>query len=188
MDVEAERADDKDHAPNAGETAQVDFGFLPKSLISQCQVLIESFHDIHGYPCLPDILWKAGLGPFIETHWQFRQLLRKASTSRSAKKSNEGFVKIATTILSFEILASRFAGWSSIYPREASRSRAILKANARGPHTPLIEFYLYPPKYLNSAAVAALAPPRNAYDADIYNVPTEETARNQTAIGYLEAM
>lgn len=75
MDVEAERADDKDHAPNAGQTAQVDFGFLPKSLISQCQVLIESFHDIHGYPCLPDILWKAGLGPFIETHWQFRQLL-----------------------------------------------------------------------------------------------------------------
>ena len=188
MDVEAERANDKDHAPNAGETAQVDFGFLRKSLISQCQVLIESFHDIHGYPCLPDILWKAGLGPFIETHWQFRQLLRKASTSRSAKKSNEGFVKIATTILSLEILASRFAGWSSIYPREASRSRAILKANARGPHTPLIEFYLYPPKYLNSAAVAALAPPRNAYDADIYSVPTEETARNQTAIGYLEAM
>ena len=25
-------------------------------------------------------------------------------------------------------------------------------------------------------------------DADIYSVPTEETARNQTAIGYLEAM
>jgi hypothetical protein len=159
MDVEAERAGDKGHAPNGGETEQVDFGFLPKSLISQCQVLIESFHDIHGYPCLPDILWKAGLGPFIETHWQFRQLLRKASTSRSAKKSNEGFVKIATTILSLEILASRFAGWSSIYPREASRSR-----------------------------VAALAPPRNAYDADIYSVPTEETARNQTAIGYLAAM
>jgi hypothetical protein len=188
MDVEGERADDKDRARNTGETAQVDFGFLPKSLISQCQALIESFHDIHGYPCLPDILWKAGLGPFIETHWQFRQLLRKASTSRSAKKSNEGFVKIATTILSLEILASRFAGWSSIYPREASRSRAILKANARGPHTPLIEFYLYPPKYLNSAAVAALVPPRNAHDADIYSVPTEETARNQTAIGYLEAM
>src|SRR5580700_11482048 len=188
MDVEAERANDKDHAPNAGETAQVDFGFLPKSLISQCQVLIESFHDIHGYPCLPHILWKAGLGPFIETHWQFRQLLRKASTSRSAKKSNEGFVKIATTILSLEILASRFAGWSTIYPKEASRSRAIQKTNARGRHTPLIEFYLYPPKYLNSAAIAALVPPRNTYEADIYGVPVEEAVHEQAAAGHLETL
>src|ERR1700727_3905836 len=103
MDVEAERAEDKDHAPIAGETEKVDFGFLPKSLISQCQVLIESFHDLHGYPCLPDILWKAGLGPFIETHWQFRQLLRNESTSRRPKKSNEGLVRIAPKILSLAI-------------------------------------------------------------------------------------
>jgi hypothetical protein len=187
MDVEAEAADDRG-ARGGGASENVDFGFLPKSLISQCQVLIESFHELHGYPCLPDILWKAGLGPFIETQSQFRQLLRKASTTRSAKKSNEGFVRIATTILSLEILASRFAGWSNIYPKEASRSRAILKAGARGPHTPLIEFYLYPPKYLNSAAIAALSPPRNAGVGDIYSIPTEEAARNQTATGYLEAI
>jgi hypothetical protein len=187
MDVETGDADDIG-APRGGESGNVDFGFLPKSLISQCQVLIESFHELHGHSCLPDILWKAGLGPFIETQSQFRQLLRKASTTRSAKKANEGFVRIATTILSLEILASRFAGWSNIYPKEASRSRAILKANARGPHTPLIEFYLYPPKYLNSAAIAALSPPRNAGDGDIYSIPTEETVRNQTAIGYLETI
>src|ERR1700691_6677415 len=173
MDVEAERADDKGHAPNAGETEQVDFGFLPKSLISQCQVLIESFHDIHGYPCLPDILWKAGLGPFIETHWQFRQLLRKASTSRSAKKSNEGFVRIATTILSLEILASSFAGWSAIYPEAGSRAQAILRRNMRSPQMPLMEFYLYPPKYLSSAAIATLIPPasRQPSEAEVYRAP-----------------
>ena len=187
MDVEAEGTDDTG-SPRDSESENVDFGFLPKSLISQCQVLIESFHELHGYPCLPDILWKAGLGPFIETQSQFRQLLRKASTTRSAKKANEGFVRIATTILSLEILASRFAGWSNVYPKEASRSRAILKASARGPHMPLIEFYLYPPKYLNSAVIAALSPPRNAGDTDIYSIPTEETARNQTAIGYLETI
>jgi hypothetical protein len=187
MDVKADDAGDTS-AQHGGEPENIDFGFLPKSLISQCQVLIESFHELHGYPCLPDILWKAGLGPFIETQSQFRQLLRKASTTRSAKKSNEGFVRIATTILSLEILASRFAGWSNIYPREASRSRAILKASARGPHTPLIEFYLYPPKYLSSAAAAVFAPPRNVGDGDIYSVPTEETARNQKAIGYLETI
>jgi len=187
MDVEVKDAGDTG-TPPGGLSENVDFGFLPKSLISQCQALIESFHELHGYPCLPDILWKAGLGPFIETQSQFRQLLRKASTTRSAKKANEGFVRIATTILSLEILASRFAGWSNVYPIEASRSRAILKASALGPHAPLIEFYLYPPKYLNSAAIAALSPPRNAGDGDIYSIPTEETARNQTAIGYLETI
>jgi hypothetical protein len=187
MDVKAEDADDG-RAPHDGKSQNVDFGFLPKSLISQCQVLIESFHELHGYPCLPDILWKAGLGPFIERQSQFRQLLRKASTTRSAKKSNEGFVKIATTILALEILASRFAGWSTIYPSETTRSRAILRASARGPHTPLIEFYLYPPKHPNPAAIAALSPPRNAYDPDVYGVPTEETARSRTAIGYLETI
>src|SRR5580698_10227817 len=188
MDVEAERADDNSDAPNAGDAEKVDFGFLPKSLISQCQVLIESFHDLHGYPCLPDILWKAGLGPFIETHREFRQLLRKASTTRSAKKSNDGFVRIATTILSLEILASRFAGWSTIYPQDASRSQVIQKANARGRHTPLIEFYLYPPKYRNSAAIAALVPPRNIYDAELPDIPADEVLYGRAAAGHLEAI
>jgi hypothetical protein len=188
MHVKAESADDTDGAPNPGEVENVDFGFLPKSLISQCQTLIESFHELHGYACLPDILWKAGLGPFIEAHGQLQQLLRKASTTRSAKKSNQGFVKIATTILSLEILASRFAGWSTIYPREASQSRKIQKANVRGRYTPLIEFYLYPPKYLNSAAIAALVPPRNAYEADIYGAPVEEAVHDRTAAGHLETI
>jgi hypothetical protein len=188
MRVEAKSTDDTDGAQNPGEAENVDFGFLPKSLISQCQALIESFHALHGYSCLPDILWKAGLGPFIEAHGQLQQLLRKASTTRSAKKSNQGFVKIATAILSLEILASRFAGWSTIYPQEASRSVAIQKANVRGRHTPLIEFYLYPPKYPNAAAIAALAPPRNTYEADIYGVPVEEAVHAQAAAGHLETI
>jgi len=188
MRVEAKSTDDADGAPIPEEAENVDFGFLPKILVSQCQTLIESFHELHGYGCLPDILWKAGLGPFIEAQGQLQQLLRKASTSRSAKKSNEGFVKIATKILSLEILASRFAGWSTIYPKEASRSRAIQKTNARGRHTPLIEFYLYPPKYLNSAAIAALVPPRNTYEADLHGVPMEEAVHDKTAAGHLETI
>jgi hypothetical protein len=188
MHVRAESADDTDGTPNPGEVENVDFSFLPKSLISQCQTLIESFHELHGYSCLPDILWKAGLGPFIEAHGELQQLLRKASTTRSAKKSNQGFVKIATTILSLEILASRFAGWNTIYPREAARSRAIQKANARGRYNPLIEFYLYPPKYLSSSAIAALVPPRNAHEADIHDVPMEEAIHDRAAAGHLETI
>ncbi len=187
MDVKAERTDRGHHGRAACESDHVDFSFLPKGLASQCQTLIESFHDIHGYSSLPDILWKAGLGPFIEAHAPLRRELRKASTTRSAKKSNAGFVRIATTILALEILASRFAGWSSIYPREATKSREILKEITRGIPHPLIEFYLYPPKYPNSAAIAALAPPQNIADADLYGLPADK-AGHPTARGYLEAL
>jgi hypothetical protein len=168
MQVVAEIANDADisndadaalEVAQAGKAENLDFNFLPKSLTVQCRSLIESYHELHGYACLPDILWKSRLGPFIETHHELRQLLRKASTTRSAKKSNEGFVRIATTILSLEILASSFAGWSAIYPEAGSKAQMILKRNMRSPQMPLMEFYLYPPKYLSSAAVATLIPP-----------------------------
>lgn len=135
------------------------FGFLPQNLIAQCRSLIESYHDLHGYGGLPDILWKAGLGPFIETHRELRPILRKASSTRSAKKSNDGFARIATTLLSLEILASNFAGWSTIYPQAATIARSILKRQTRHSQTPLMESYLYPPKYISFAAIATLALP-----------------------------
>src|SRR3984957_14236426 len=137
-------ANDVGQAALADRAENIDFGFLPKSLMVQCRSLIESYHDLHGYACLPDILWKARLGPFIEAHREFRQLLKKASTTRSAKKSNEGFVQIATTLLSLEILASRFVGWSAIYSQAPSMAHTILKQNVRSSHMPLMEFYLYP--------------------------------------------
>jgi hypothetical protein len=146
-------------AVHTGAIENIDFVFLPGSLVGQCRRLIESYHDLHGYSCLPDILWKARLGPFIQAHRDFRQLLRKASTTRSAKRSNDGFAQIATTLLALEILASGFAGWNRIYPQAATRADAVLKRNARGAHTPLMDFYLYPPKSISSAAIAALVSP-----------------------------
>jgi hypothetical protein len=149
-----------DHVPNgAGQIESIDLGFLPGSLTRQCRSLIESYHEVHGFACLPDVLWKSRLGPFIETHKDLRQFLRRASTTRSAKKANEGFVLIATTILSLEVLASSFAGWGAIYPDAADAARAILKRHAGGEHMPLMEFYLYPPKYISSAAITILAAP-----------------------------
>src|SRR5579862_2869876 len=143
-----------------------DFDFLPQKLRNQCRSLIESYHDLHGYSCLPDILWKAGLGPFIETHREFRQLLRKASTTRSAKRSNEGFAQIATTLLSLEILSSNFAGWSTLYPQAAYAAKSILKRHSPLSQTPLMESYLYPPKHISSAVIATLAPPMRHDDLD----------------------
>jgi hypothetical protein len=183
-------ANDAGNTAFAGKTENFDLSFLPKSLTAQCRSLIESYHELHGYACLPNILWKARLGPFIETHWEFRQLLKKASTTRSAKKSSEGFVQIATTILSLEILASSFAGWSAIYPEAGSMAHAILKRNARSPHMPLMEFYLYPPKYISSAAIATLAPPtgRHSSEVELYRASKPELSGEKLALNYVKAV
>ena len=87
MEVVAEIANGAANAAVAGKTENLDLSFFPKNLSAQCQGLIESYHELHGYACLPDILWKARLGQFIQTHQEFRQLLRKASTTRSAKNA-----------------------------------------------------------------------------------------------------
>jgi hypothetical protein len=183
-------ANDTGDAAPADTVESVDLHFLPNTLTAQCQSLIESYHELHGYTCLPNILWKARLGPFIETHREFRQLLKKASTTRSAKKSNEGFVRIATTILSLEILASSFAGWSAIYPEAASTAQAILKRNGRSPHMPLMEFYLYPPKFISSAAIATLAPPANRQPskADLYLASEPELSGERQALNYVNTI
>jgi hypothetical protein len=190
MEAVAEVANTAGRAALAGKADNVDLGFLPNSLTVQCQSLIESYHELHGYACLPNILWKSRLGPFIETHQEFRQLLRKASTTRSAKKSNQGFVRIATTILSLEILASSFAGWSAIYPEAGLMARAILQRNARSPHMPLMEFYLYPPKYISSAAIATLAPPpgRQSGEAELYRRSKPELSGEKQALNYINAI
>jgi hypothetical protein len=181
---------DAGQAVLAERTENLDLSFLPKTLAAQCRSLIESYHELHGYACLPDILWKARLGPFIETHREFRLLLRKASTTRSAKKSNEGFVRIATTILSLEILASSFAGWSKIYPEAGAAAQAILKRNSRSTHMPLMEFYLYPPKYISSAAIATLAPPPNRRPDEValYRESKPELSGEKQALNYINAI
>jgi hypothetical protein len=183
-------ANDAGHAAPADKTENVDFGFLPKSLTLQCRSLIESYHELHGYTCLPDILWKARLGPFIQKHREFQQLLKKASTTRSAKKSNGGFARIATTILSLEILASSFSGWSAIYPEAGSKAHAILRRNAQSPHMPLMEFYLYPPKYISSAAIATLVPPpgRQPSEAELYRASKPELSGEKQALNYINAI
>jgi hypothetical protein len=183
-------ADHAGRATLAGESGNFDLSFLPRNLTTQCQTLIVSYHELHGYACLPNILWKARLGHFIEAHQEFRHLLKKASTTRSAKKSNESFILIATAILSLEILASRFAGWSAIYPQAGLMARAILQQNARSPDMPLMEFYLYPPKYISSAAIATLAPPpsRQPVETGVYRAAKPELSDEDPALNNANAI
>ena len=175
------------HGSTSGKADEVDLSFLPKNLTGQCRSLIESYHEVHGFACLPDILWKSRLGPFIEKQPELRQFLRKASTTRSAKKANEGFVRIATEILSLEILASSFAGWSAIYPEAGSAAQVILKRHARSAQMPLMEFYLYPPKYISTAAIATLAPPAASPTGEVqlYHSSKPELSGEKLALSFI---
>lgn len=80
-------------------------------------------------------------------------MLKTASTSRSAKRANDGFLRIATAILSFEILASSFAGWAGRYPEAGHIARTLLQPQASTQQMPLMAFYLYPPRPLAAASL-----------------------------------
>jgi hypothetical protein len=55
-------ANDAGRAALTGENENFDLSFLPQNLTTQCRTLIVSYHELHGYACLPNILWKARLG------------------------------------------------------------------------------------------------------------------------------
>ncbi|MGY3551417.1 hypothetical protein ACVWZ4_006742 [Bradyrhizobium sp. USDA 4472] len=170
----------------AHDDAGSDLTFLPTTLVGQCRNLIESYHEVHGFASLPNMLWRFRMGPLIERHQELRQLLRKASTTRSAKKANEGFVQIATTILALEILASSFAGWNAIYPIAGEAAREVLQRNAHGAHMPLMDFYLYPPKQISAAAIATLTPPasRSGEELGLHHASRPELSGERRALQY----
>ena len=184
---------DNSKGASRARTETFDLGALPPSLAAQCRGLIESYHEIHGYGCLPNMLWRAGLEGFIKKHPCLRQILRKASTTRSAKNANKGFVEIATAILSLEILASDFASWSTMFPEAKSMANALLRM--RRARMFLMEHYLYPPKHINPAVLAALAPPQYLQPALQPSEPgwhaatsSPELASQKRALDYANAM
>jgi hypothetical protein len=182
------RATVPDNGAARARAETLDLGALPPTLVAQCRGLIESYHDIHGYACLPNMLWRAELEGFIKTNPCLRQILRKASTTRSAKVSNKGFVEIATAILSLEILASDFASWSTMFPEARSMANALLRM--RSTRMFLMEYYLYPPKHISPAILAALAPPPNQPSADAgwQGVSSPELASQRLALNYANAL
>ena len=95
------------------EIGDIDLNFLPADLTAQCRNLIESYHDIHGYACLPDMLWRARLGPFIERRHAFKQRLREGPTTPNAQKFKQGFVGIWTGDPSLGRFAGSVAGWNA---------------------------------------------------------------------------
>jgi hypothetical protein len=152
----------------------IDFSFLPKALVDKCKPFIIRYHELNGFSSLPDILWHPETRNFIETNPVLQRLFKKSTSSRSAKKANEGFVLIATVILSTEILASGFAGWATRYPAARKRAQALLAEYVPSSRAWLIERYLYPQIDRSRAILGALAAPDPAKLDHLKKVPSEQ--------------
>jgi hypothetical protein len=126
-----------------GFSRETDFSFLPKELLEKCTPFVTRYHEMNGYSCLVDILWHPEIRNFVEIDTTFQRLFKKSTSSRSAKRANEGLVCIATVILAVEILATGFAGWGVRYPGARKRAQALLEEYVPSSRAWLIERYLY---------------------------------------------
>jgi hypothetical protein len=138
----------------------LDFRFLPKELNERSQQLIESYHGVHGYAKLADLLWHAEIREFIVFHDDLRPVFRKASIARSAKQANQAYVLVATVLLSLELLANDFAGWGKRFPLAKLRADSILREHLPNARTWLMHFYLYQwRRTMDRAILSTIAPP-----------------------------
>jgi len=130
--------------PNgSGAIAGSDFKFLPKELTVKCRKLVESYHDIHGYGSLPDMLWHSDARDIIECHRELSRIFKAASKSRCAKRANESLVLIAVVVASLEILNRDFLGWGKRFPAAKREADGLLAGFATKPRSWYMDQYLY---------------------------------------------
>jgi hypothetical protein len=127
-----------------GALRATDFSFLPQDLLEKCRPFIIRYHEMNGYSSLPDILWNPEIRNLINSDAHLYRLFKTSTSSRSAKRANEGLIGIATLILALEILATGTAGWSDRYPAERTKAQAIRDEFLPKARPWLIECYLYP--------------------------------------------
>jgi hypothetical protein len=121
-----------------------DFSFLPQDLLEKCRPFIIRYHEMNGYSSLPDILWNPEIRNLINSDTHLNRLFKASTSSRSAKRANEGLIGIATLILALEILATGTAGWGDRYPSERNMAQTIRDEFLPNARPWLIECYLYP--------------------------------------------
>jgi hypothetical protein len=145
---------------------RTDFSFLPKGLLERCTPIITRYHEMNGYSCLPDILWHPEIRNFIEIDTTFQRLFKKSTSSRSAKRANEGLVCIASIILAIEILSSGLAGWGNRYPHARKKAQALLQEYVPSSRAWLTERYLYSKLQIKrSETLGGFGPPDQNADA-----------------------
>jgi hypothetical protein len=123
----------------------IDFSFLPKALLTKCKLFIVRYHELNGFSSLPDILWHPETCKLIESDLALSQLFDKSTSSCGAKSANDGFIWIATVILSTEILALGLAGWPKKYPAAHETAQALLAEHVPRSRARLTARYLASP-------------------------------------------
>ena len=144
--------------PDVQEGDAWDFRFVPRALASKCRKLVESYHDIHGYGHLPDMLWNSEARDIIECNRDLAQLFKSASKSRCAKRANELFLLIATVIVSVEVLARDFAGWGKRFPGPHHEAEEMLVDFPQRQRSWFMDKYLYPSLNIHRELANVLAP------------------------------
>jgi hypothetical protein len=153
--------DSESHAERQADTA-FDAGphlrFVPKELAAKCHKLIDSYHTMHGYGCLPDMLWHSDARDIIECNRDLMKVFRNASKSRCAKRANESLLLIAAVVVSLEVLARDFAGWGKRFPRARREAEEMLGDLAQRERAWFMDKYLYPSLSIHREFANILAP------------------------------
>ncbi len=78
-DVAIESGSDAEWQSVDGVGTTANFRFLPNELAVKCRALIETFHEMLGYGCLPDMLWHSDARDIVECDRELAQLFKNAS-------------------------------------------------------------------------------------------------------------
>ena len=157
-DITIEAGTDTEWQSGAGVSTPSNFRFLPSELAVKCRALIESYHDMLGYSCLPDMLWQSDARDIIECDRELAQLFKNASKSRCAKRANDSFRLIAIVVVSLETLARDFAGWGKRFPNTKREAERLLGGFPLRQRVWLMDMYLYPSLGIHREFASALAP------------------------------
>jgi hypothetical protein len=120
------------------------FQFIPDELAETCGRLIASYHAIHGYAGLPDMLWSSDARNVIESDEELTKAFKLASKVRGAKRANDAFVLLATIVMSLEVLARDYASWGKRFHEAQRAAEEVLGGTPLHPRAWLMELYLYP--------------------------------------------
>lgn len=142
----------------AGPGATSNFRFLPRELAVKCRALIESYHEMLGYGCLPDMLWHSNARDVIEYDGELAQLFKNAAKSRRARQANDTLLLIATVVVSLEMLTRDFAGWAKQCPAAKGEAERLLGGQQEKQRAWLTDMYLYPSLGTHREFARALAP------------------------------
>jgi hypothetical protein len=119
-----------------------DLTFVPQELTVQCCSLIEKYHKIHGYSCLPDMLWYADSREIIRSHKELRKIFKQASMARGMRQANHSLLFVATVIMAVEGLVRNFAAWGAQFPAARQQAEKLLGASPASQRVWFMDTYL----------------------------------------------